>query len=336
MSILNFYSRFPESRPRRLRRTEGIRKLVRETHVSPNQLVMPYFVLPGKRKKTAIPSMPGQFRLSADLLVKEAEGLVKHGVGAVLLFGLPEKKDASGSQAWASKGVIQTAVRALKKNLPELVVITDVCLCGFTDHGHCGVVDSRGEIDNDASLELLAQAALTHAEAGADIVAPSDMMDGRVKSIRTQLDKEGFTGTSILSYAAKYASAFYGPFRDAAHSAPKPRGSIPTHRKSYQMDTANRKEAMREMAMDIEEGADMVMVKPALSYLDIIHEASLRFEVPLAAYLVSGEYSMIKAAAAKGWLDEGETVREVLTSTARAGADILITYFAKDAAGWLK
>ncbi len=335
MGLMSFYGRFPESRPRRLRRTEAIRNLVRETRISADQLVMPYFVLPGRKKKTAIESMPGQYRFSTDLLLKEMDSLVKSGIRSVLLFGIPSEKDAAGSSAWNEKGATQVAVREIKKRFPELLVITDVCLCQYTDHGHCGVLNAKGEVDNDASLDLLAETALSHAEAGADIVAPSDMMDGRVKRIRSRLDREGFSEVALLSYSAKYTSAFYGPFRDAAHSAPKPKGNMPKDRKSYQMDPANGKEALREIAMDLDEGADMIMIKPALSYLDIVRQASETFKVPVAAYLVSGEYSMIKAAAEKKYLDEKAVTLEILTSVCRAGADILITYSAKEAASWL-
>ena len=313
-------------RPRRLRRTAAIRRMVRETVLTPDDFIYPMFVAPGKAVRQEVAAMPGVARLSVDLLVQEVKPVWDAGVPAVLLFGLPQKKDDTGSEAASPKGAVQQAVRALKKALPELVVITDVCLCGYTSHGHCGIVH-RGDIDNDATLEVLAQVALSHAEAGADLVAPSDMMDGRVGAIREALDDRGFEMVGILSYAVKYASAFYGPFREAAESAPKY-----GDRRGYQMDPANAREAMREATLDVEEGADMLMVKPALPYLDIISQLAGEVDLPIAAYQVSGEYSMIKAAAEKGWLDETAVMLESLTAIKRAGADLILTYFAKDAA----
>jgi porphobilinogen synthase len=313
-------------RPRRLRRSATIRRMVRETVLNPADFIYPMFVAPGKAVRQEVAAMPGVSRLSVDLLVEEVKSVWDAGVPAVLLFGLPQKKDETGSEAASPKGAVQQAVRALKKTLPELVVITDVCLCGYTSHGHCGIVH-KGEIDNDATLEVLAQTALSHAEAGADMVAPSDMMDGRVGAIRESLDDRGFEMVGIMSYAVKYASAFYGPFREAAESAPKY-----GDRRGYQMDPANTREAMREATLDVEEGADILMVKPALPYLDIISQLAGEFDLPIAAYQVSGEYSMIKAAAAQGWLDEQAVMLESLTAIKRAGADMILTYFAKDAA----
>jgi porphobilinogen synthase len=313
-------------RPRRLRRTATIRRMVRETVLTPADFIYPMFVTPGKAVRQEVEAMPGVARLSVDLLVEEAKTVWEAGVPAVLLFGLPQKKDDTGSEAASPKGAVQQAVRVLKKALPELVVITDVCLCGYTSHGHCGLVH-RGDIDNDATLEVLAQVALSHAEAGADLVAPSDMMDGRVGAIREALDDRGFEMVGILAYAVKYASAFYGPFREAAESAPKY-----GDRRGYQMDPANAREAMREATLDVEEGADMIMVKPALPYLDIISQLAGEVDLPVAAYQVSGEYSMIKAAAARGWLDETAVMLESLTAIKRAGADLILTYFARDAA----
>ena len=316
-------------RPRRLRRTAAIRRMVRETVLTPADFIYPMFVAPGKGVRQEVAAMPGVARLSVDLLVEEVKSVWESGVPAVLLFGLPQKKDDTGSEAASPRGAVQQAVRTLKKALPELVVITDVCLCGYTSHGHCGIVH-RGEIDNDASLEVLAQVALSHAEAGADLVAPSDMMDGRVGAIRETLDDHGFEMVGILAYAVKYASAFYGPFREAAESAPKT-----GDRRGYQMDPANAREAMREATLDVEEGADLIMVKPALPYLDIISQLAGEFDVPIAAYQVSGEYSMIKAAAAQGWLDETAVMLESLTAIKRAGADLVLTYFAREAANIL-
>ncbi len=307
----------------------ALRALAREAWLRPANLVAPLFVTEAARGRREIPSMPGQFQLGQGDLLKEAEEHARAGVPALLLFGLPARKDARGSGAWARNGAVQRAVRALKRRFPGLVVMTDVCLCEYTSHGHCGLVRrGRGgafEIANDPTLELLARTALSHAEAGADVVAPSDMMDGRVAAIRAALDKAGLGNTAILSYAAKYASAFYGPFREAAGSAPSF-----GDRRSHQMDPGNRREALREMALDLEEGADMLMVKPGLAYLDILREARDRFEAPLAAYSVSAEYSMVKAAAARGWVDGGALRDEILLSMRRAGADLILTYFAKE------
>ena len=321
---------FPIHRPRRLRRTEALRTLVRETRLTPRSLVYPLFVCPGSRVKDEIKSMPGNYRWSVDLLVEECKSAFDLGIPAVMLFGIPETKDEVGSGAYDSDGIVQRAMRALKKALPQLIVIGDVCLCEYTSHGHCGVV--RGdEIENDPTLDLLAKTALTQAQAGADIVAPSDMMDGRVARIRRELDAHGLNHIPILSYASKYASAFYGPFREAADSAPQF-----GDRKSHQMDPANQREALREIALDIEEGADIVMVKPAMPYLDVIALARRQFDVPIAAYQVSGEFSLIEAAAQRGWVDRDRIILESLTSIQRAGADIILTYFAKDAARLLK
>jgi porphobilinogen synthase len=317
---------FPKYRPRRLRRSELVRRMVRETSLSAHDFIYPLFVVPGSGVRNPIGSMPGVFQLSVDELVKDAAEVRDLGIPAVLLFGIPEAKDEVGSGAYAQDGIVQQAIQELKAKVKDLLVVTDVCMCEYTSHGHCGVIKD-GDVDNDASLDLLARTALSHAEAGADMVAPSDMMDGRVGAIRDTLDENGFTNIAIMAYAAKYASSFYGPFRDAAESAPQF-----GDRRSYQMDPANTKEAMREISLDIEEGADIVMVKPALAYLDVIRRASSEFDLPLAAYNVSGEYSMIKAAAEKGWLDGERVMMEVLTSIKRAGADIIITYFAKDAA----
>jgi len=320
---------YPQLRLRRLRRSEALRALVRETRVDVGDLIYPLFVVEGRQIKQEINSMPGLYRLSNDLLPKEVEEIAKLGIPAVILFGIPEEKDETGSSAYHTKGVIQQAIRTIKKVTPGLLVITDVCLCEYTSHGHCGVV-ADGAVDNDETLELLAKTALSHAEAGADIVAPSDMMDGRVKAIRQALDAHGLQNIAILAYAAKYASAFYGPFREAAESAPQF-----GDRRSYQMDPSNWREALREVEQDIAEGADMVMVKPALPYLDVIRKVRDTFNHPLAAYSVSGEYAMVKAAAQQGWLDEKGIVLEMLTSIKRAGADIIITYYAKEAARWL-
>lgn len=320
---------FPAVRLRRLRRSESIRALVRETTVCLDDLVFPIFVVPGKKIRREISSLPGNYHLSTDELAKESESILRAGVRAVLLFGLPESKDESGSGAWCDNGVVQQALRELKRTAPELLVITDVCLCEYTSHGHCGVVVGE-RIDNDRSLEFIAKTALSHAEAGADIVAPSDMMDGRVRAIRTLLDQRGFEMTPVMSYAAKFASAFYGPFRDAVGSAPQF-----GDRRSYQMDPANAREAMREVRLDVAEGADFVMVKPALAYLDIIRRVREECDLPLAAYNVSGEFAMVKAATAKGLLDEKRSVMEIMNSIKRAGADIIITYHAKDVANWL-
>ncbi len=317
---------FPIHRPRRLRRTEALRQLVAETRLSARSLVYPLFVCPGSGVKEEIRSMPGNFRWSVDLLVEECKSAYDAGVPAVILFGIPEKKDELGCGAYDPDGIVQRAVRAVKKALPELIVICDLCLDEYTSHGHCGLVKD-GEVDNDSTLELLAKTAVTQVEAGADIVAPSDMMDGRVGRIRQELDLRGFHQTPILAYSAKYASAFYGPFREAADSAPKF-----GDRKSYQMDPANQREALREIALDIEEGADIIMVKPALPYLDILALARRTFDVPIAAYQVSGEFSLIEAAARAGWVDRERVIMESLTSIRRAGADIILTYFAKEVA----
>ncbi|HEX2442604.1 MAG TPA: porphobilinogen synthase [Vicinamibacterales bacterium] len=319
-------------RPRRLRRTPALRALVRETRVTPEQLVYPLFVIEGEGQRRPVSSMPGVFQLSVDEAVREASGVKADGIGGVILFGLPSSKDAGGSAASDPDAPVQTAVRAITREVRDLVVITDVCLCEYTSHGHCGVlVEDRAtgeiEIANDATVELLAKAALSHAIAGADIVAPSDMMDGRVGAIRGTLDERGFPNVAIMSYAAKYCSAFYGPFREAADSAP-----AFGDRRSHQMDPANAEEALREVRLDLEEGADIVMVKPALPYLDVISRVKEAFGVPTAAYHVSGEYAMLKAAAERGWIDEERAMLETLTSIARAGADITLTYYAREAA----
>jgi porphobilinogen synthase len=342
---------FPIYRPRRLRQSPALRRLVAETHLSVEQLVLPLFARFGKKLRRPIEAMPGVFQLSPDEIVHDAARAHALGIPAILLFGVPDKKDAKASGAYAKNGIVQQTVRLLKKELPSLLVITDVCLCEYMEHGHCGVVEHRAsarpvrkksglaeqmpgapmKILNDPTLKLLARTATSHAEAGADIIAPSDMMDGRVAAIRAELDKNGFTDTPIMSYAAKFASAFYGPFREAAESAPKF-----GDRRSYQMDAANANEALREVALDIQEGADIVMVKPALAYLDLIHRVKTEFGYPTAAYSVSAEHAMIKAAAAKGWIDERAVTLESLLSMRRAGADILITYAAADVARWLK
>lgn len=315
---------FPIHRLRRLRRSEALRELVRETRLNPGSLVYPMFVCPGTGVKDEIGSMPGNYRWSVDLLVDECREVAGLGVPAVILFGIPEHKDEVGSGAYAEDGIVQRAVRTLKRAVPHLLVVCDVCLDEYTSHGHCGLVRD-GEVENDATLELLARTALTQVQAGADMVAPSDMMDGRVARIRAELDNGGFTQTPIMAYSAKYASAFYGPFREAADSAPKF-----GDRKSYQMDPANRREALREIALDIEEGADIIMVKPALAYLDVIAAARREFDVPIAAYQVSGEFSMIEAAARNGWIDRERIMMEALLAIRRAGADVILTYFAKD------
>lgn len=322
-------SSFPELRLRRLRRTEALRALVRESHVEVGDLVYPLFVVEGNKVKEEITSMPGIFHYSVDLLPKEVEEIAKLGLPAVLLFGIPEDKDEVGSAAYAPEGITQRAIRTIKKSVPELIVMTDVCLCEYTSHGHCGIIVD-GYVDNDKTLELLARTAVSQAEAGADMVAPSDMMDGRVRAIRQSLDKNGFELIPIVSYAAKYASAFYEPFREAAQSTPQF-----GDRRSHQMDPPNWREALREVEQDIAEGADMVMVKPALAYLDVIRKVRDSFHHPLAAYNVSGEFTMVKAAAQLGWLDEKRIVLEILTAIKRAGADIIITYHAKEAARWL-
>ncbi|HEV7993796.1 MAG TPA: porphobilinogen synthase [Gemmatimonadaceae bacterium] len=321
---------FPHYRPRRLRRTEALRSLVRETTLTPSQLVLPLFARAGTGVRVPVSSMTGVSQTSVDELVRDATAAAEAGVGGVLLFGIPETKDAMGTSAWDDDGPVQRAVRALKREVPQLVVITDVCMCEYTDHGHCGVLID-GEVDNDKSLELLAREALSHARAGADIVAPSDMMDGRVGVIREALDEEGHTSTSILSYAAKFASAYYGPFREAAESTPQS-----GDRRGYQMDGANVEEALRETWQDIEEGADMVMVKPAGPFLDVISRVKQETGYPLAAYQVSGEFAMIQAAAERGWIDLERTMMESLIGIRRAGADVVITYFAREAAKLLR
>jgi porphobilinogen synthase len=315
---------FPIDRPRRLRRSEGLRALVRETEVSTSDLILPLFVTEGSGVRRAIERLPGVHQTSVDELVRDAREAYELGIPAVILFGIPGTKDEIGNSGFAQDGVVQRAIRALKREVPGLLVITDVCLCEYTSHGHCGVLHD-GEVDNDASLPLLARMAVSHAAAGADIVAPSDMMDGRVGAIRQALDESGFTSTSILAYSAKYASAFYDPFRDVAESAPQE-----GDRRGYQMDPANAREALREVRLDLAEGADMVMVKPALSYLDIIHRVREEVEVPVCAYHVSGEYAMLASAAEHGLVDLERAMREVLTSIRRAGADLIITYFARD------
>ena len=321
---------FPQVRLRRLRRSEMLRALVRENRIDIGDLVYPIFVIEGTGIKQEISSMPGIFRFSPDQLPAEVEEIAGIKIPAVLLFGIPKHKDEVGSSAYDPDGVVQQAIRTIKKSVPQLLVVTDVCLCEYTSHGHCGVIDNSN-VDNDQTLPLLAKVALSHAEAGADIVAPSDMMDGRVKAIREILDENGFHCVPILSYAAKYASAFYEPFREAAGSAPRF-----GDRRSYQMDPPNIREALREVEQDINEGADIIMVKPALAYLDIIQRVRDTFNYPLAAYNVSGEYAMVKAAAQKGWVDEPMVVMEILTAIKRAGADIILTYYAKDVARWLQ
>ncbi len=317
---------FPVHRPRRLRSGDAIRRMVRETNLTPDDLIYPMFVTFGKGVRKKISSMPGCLQMSVDEIVKEAQKVCKLGLPTIILFGIPEHKDERGSEAYSAKGIVQKAIKAIKDKVPELVVITDVCMCEYMSHGHCGIV-KKGRILNDPTLELLAREALSHAKAGADIVAPSDMMDGRIAAIRDVLDADGFDDIPIISYAAKYASAFYSPFREAAESVPEF-----GDRRSYQMDPANRREAIKEAALDIEEGADIVMVKPAMSYMDIISDVKDAFDVPVAAYNVSGEYSMVKAAAKLGWIDEMKIVMEILTSIKRAGADLILTYHAVDAA----
>jgi porphobilinogen synthase len=321
---------FPTHRGRRLRRNEALRGLVRETRLSPAGMIYPMFVCPGQKVRQEVSSMPGMFQQSADQIVEECREVESLGIPGVILFGLPEKKDARGMSSIAADGVVQRAIEAIRKAKLKLLVITDVCLCEYTDHGHCGVIED-GEVANDATLDILAKQAVSHARAGADIVAPSDMMDGRVGVIREALDEHKFENTSILAYAAKYSSGFYGPFREAAQSTPQF-----GDRRGYQMDPANAREALREVKMDLDEGADIVMVKPALPYLDIIRRVRDEFDVPVAAYNVSGEYSMVKAAVQKGWLDEQRVVTEILTGIQRAGAEIILTYHAKDAARWLR
>ncbi|MBI2931676.1 MAG: porphobilinogen synthase [Planctomycetes bacterium] len=320
---------FPAVRMRRLRGHLRLREMVRETRLTPSDFVMPLFIRPGRGQRKPIGSMPGQFQVSVDRLKEEVKELRARGIPAIILFGIPSRKDARGSGAWAPNGIVQQAVKAAKDAAPELLVVTDVCLCEYTDHGHCGVVDD-GQIDNDRTLPILERAAVSHARAGADVVAPSGMMDGAVGAIRRGLDGAGFRETPILAYAAKFASAFYGPFRDAAESPPRF-----GDRSSYQMDPANADEALREIELDLAEGADMVMVKPALPYLDVVRRGKERFGVPMAAYNVSGEYAMIKAAAERGWLDEKKAILEVLTAIKRAGADLILTYHAREASEWI-
>jgi porphobilinogen synthase len=317
---------FPAQRLRRLRRTESIRSLIRETRLHPARFILPLFVCPGEGVRREISAMPGNYQLSIDELVKECAGAHALGIGGVILFGLPESKDEQASGAYDDNGIVQRSIRALRREVPNLLIVTDVCNCEYTSHGHCGLVKDN-DVDNDATLQWLAKSALSHAKAGADIVAPSDMMDGRVAAIRQTLDANRFEHIPILSYAAKYASSFYGPFREAAESAPQF-----GDRRSYQMDPANAREAMREIELDLAEGADIIMVKPAMPYLDIICEARRRFDVPIAAYQVSGEFSMIMAAARNGWIEQERAMMESLTSIARAGADMILTYFAKPAA----
>ena len=321
---------YPQYRPRRMRKTDNLRAMIRETHLHPHIFVYPLFVIHGEDVKNPVRSMPGVYQLSINHLIEEAKECAALGIRSVLLFGIPDTKDEAASSAYDPEGVVQMAIRALKEHVPQLTVIADVCLCEYMSHGHCGVVREDGCIDNDLSVELLAKTALSYAEAGVDVVAPSDMMDGRISAIRSALDAEGYTDVPIFSYSTKYASSFYGPFREAAESPPKF-----GDRKSYQMDPANTDEGVREAMMDIEEGADMVMVKPALPYLDLIYRVKTETRFPVAAYNVSGEYAMVKAAAANGWLDEQAVVMESLLAIKRAGADIIITYHAKDAARWL-
>jgi porphobilinogen synthase len=320
---------FPINRMRRLRRTLRLRNLVRETRLSPESMIYPIFVCPGEKVRTEVSSMPGQYNLSIDNAVELARDAEKAGVGGILLFGLPPEKDEAGSDAYDENGIVQTALRAIRENVRELLLITDVCLCEYTSHGHCGLIKHH-DVQNDPTLKLLAEAAVSHVRAGADMVAPSDMMDGRVGAIRQALDSEGFTNTPIMAYSAKYASGFYGPFREAAGSTPKF-----GDRRSYQMDPPNTREALREIALDIEEGADIVMVKPAMAYLDVIARAREAFDVPLAAYQVSGEYAMIEAAARAGWIERERIILETTTAIKRAGADILITYYALELANML-
>jgi porphobilinogen synthase len=321
---------FPRHRPRRLRRSEALRGFVRETRLTTGGLVYPMFACPGTKVRTEVSSMPGIYQQSADQIVEECREVVNLGIPAVILFGLPEHKDELASEVYDANGAVQRSIEAIRKAKLDLLVITDVCLCEYTSHGHCGVIKGE-EVLNDPSVALLADAALSHARAGADIVAPSDMMDGRVGAIREKLDENGFENIAILSYAAKYCSAFYGPFREAAQSSPQF-----GDRRSYQMDPANAREALREVALDLEEGADMIMVKPAMPYLDVIQRVREKFDVPVAAYNVSGEYAMVKAAVQRGWLDEKRVVLEILTGIQRAGADMILTYHAKDVARWLK
>lgn len=321
---------YPTLRMRRLRRNENLRRMIRENRLSVDDLIYPLFVVPGRNIREEVSSMPGIFRVSIDELVKEVEEVAALEIPAIILFGIPEKKDEAASEAYDEEGIIQRALRELKKNLPDVILITDVCLCEYTSHGHCGIIKD-GEVNNDITLEILAQTAVSHADAGADMVAPSDMMDGRVAAIRSSLDENGYKDLPIMAYTAKYASAFYGPFREAAESTPQF-----GDRRGYQMDPPNVLEALREVELDIEEGADIVMVKPALAFMDVIRQVKDEFGYPTAAYNVSGEYSMVKAAALRGWIDEKKIVREVLVGLKRAGADLILTYHAKDAARWLK
>ncbi|MGE5453994.1 MAG: porphobilinogen synthase [Methylocystaceae bacterium] len=324
-------SSYPLLRMRRLRQNEALRAMVRETELNVKDFIYPLFIIHGQGVKHEISSLPGVYQYSVDQVIDQVEAVVRAGIPAVLLFGIPELKDAIGSAGWNPEGEVQRATRAIKERFPELIVITDVCMCEYTDHGHCGCLDDQGRVDNDLTLDLLGREALSHVQAGADIVAPSDMMDGRIGHIRQMLDANGYNQTPVLAYAAKYASGFYGPFREAVGSAPQF-----GDRKSYQMDPANSDEALREVALDLEEGADMIMVKPALPYLDIIRRVKESFPIPLVAYQVSGEYAMLKAAAANGWLDEPRVALESLTAIKRAGADMIITYYALEAAAWLK
>ena len=321
---------FPQVRLRRLRSSEAMRNLVRETQLSVDDFIYPLFLAHGRNVREPIPPMPGTFQLSLDMLLPEIDEIASLGIPAVLLFGLPSSKDAGGSEAYDQRGVIQEGIRVIKQAAPDLAVITDVCLCEYTDHGHCGILREDGRVDNDATLDLLTQTAVSHMEAGADMVAPSAMMDGQVAALRAGLDNAGYSDAPIMAYAAKYASSFYGPFRVAAGSTPQS-----GDRRAYQMDPASSRQALREMELDMEEGADILMVKPGLAFLDVLSQARRRFDAPLAAYNVSGEYSMVKAAAQLGWLDEKPVVMETLTSLKRAGADLIITYHAKDAARWL-
>ncbi len=322
--------KFPKTRMRRLRKLPAFREMVAETVLRADDFIMPYFVRPGQGTRKEIPSMPGNYQMSMDVLIEECEGLAASGVKSVILFGIPTAKDAEGSGAYADDGVVQSAVREIRSRIPDLTVCTDVCLCEYTDHGHCGLIKD-GEVDNDSTVEILARTAVSHARAGVQVVAPSDMMDGRVGAIRKALDAEGFRDVIIMAYSAKYASAFYGPFRDAAESPPQF-----GDRFGYQMDIRNAREALREVELDLQEGADIVMVKPALAYLDIISAVRASCNAPVAAYNVSGEYSMVKAAAANGWIDEKRAALEILYSIRRAGADLILTYWARDAAQWLK
>lgn len=324
-------AQFPNVRPRRLRRTPTLRRMVRETVLTPSDFIYPLFAVHGKNVQRPISSMPGQSQWSVDMLPKQAEELAALGIPAVILFGLPASKDAIGSENFAEDGIVQQAIRTIKDAVPELVVITDVCMCEYTDHGHCGLLDDRGYVVNDATLEVLQRVVASHAEAGADIVAPSGMMDGAVGAIRQELDRSGAQHVAIMAYAAKFASGFYGPFREAADSPPSF-----GDRKQYQMDPANAREALREVALDVQEGADMLMVKPALPYLDVLANIRAAYDLPTAAYHVSGEYAMIKAAAHNGWIDEQTVALESLTAIKRAGADLILTYYARDAAKWLR